>query len=415
MAQRWLYLITVTVIVLVSFSAAQPARAEILDPGAGGCPVNTIVGGDNLVQNGDFAQGAVGFTTALTNRGAGVYPDDANGGGFSIQTGSVVYPPFETNPYLYGRPFPGDPQRDVPATDTYFYSNPSVANYEAGNGRVMLWQQTVTVAPNTTYNFFAYFDNLLDPVKSANGAADPIIELRVNNVSVGTTVVPKTPDQWVLIQFAFTTGSGVTSITLRIDSLTNSSFGDDFVMTQINLKQCVSGVGVAKYALPPVAETRDGREGFRLEYWITFRNLGADPVSDLQAVDDLATVFAAAEDWELVELSALTESGFTALTVNPAFDGRTNLELLASDQVLDEGQRARLRLIIWVRPPTGPTVFQNIVNLSARSGNVTVTDVSLPGLDPDPNGNGDPKEQSERGTTVTIFSPLKYWVPIVLR
>ncbi|WP_322511456.1 hypothetical protein [Chloroflexus sp.] len=403
------------VMILSAITFPQIASAEIIDLGAGGCPANTIVGGDNLVQNGDFAQGAVGFTSALINRGDGVYPDDTNGGGFSIQTGSVVYPPFEANPYIYGRPFPGDPQRDVPATNTYFYSNPSAANYQAGNGRVNLWTQVVPVAPNTTYNFFAYFDNLLDPVKSANGAADPIIELRVNNISVGTTLVPKTPDRWVPIQFAFTTGNNVTSITLRIDSLTNNTFGDDFAMTQINLKQCVSGVGVAKYALPPVAETRNNEEGFRLEYWITFRNLGANPVTDVQAVDDLATVFAGAEAWEVVSLGPVNENGFAVLNVNPAFNGRTNQDLLAANQSLAPGQRARLRLVVWVQPPAGPIVFRNVVELVARSGNVTVTDISLPGLDPDPNGNGDPKEEGEIGATVTIFSPFKYWVPVVSR
>lgn len=404
-------------VIVVASTVCTPhvASAEILAPGAGGCPANTIVGGDNLVQNGDFAQGAIGFTSALVNRGDGVYPDDVEGGGFSIQTGNIIYPPFEANPYIYGRSFPGDPQRDVPPTATYFYSNPSEANYRDGSGRVNLWTQVVAVAPNTTYNFFAYFDNLLDPVKSANGAADPVIELRVNNVSVGTTQVPKTPDRWVPIQFAFTTGNNVTSITLQIDSLTNDTFGDDFAMTQINLKQCVSGVGVAKYAFPPVAETRNGEEGFRLEYWITFRNLGANPVTNLQAVDDLTTVFADAEAWEFVSLSAVHESGLAVLHPNPAFDGRGHRDLLAANQSLAPGQRARLRLVVWVQPPPGPIVFRNVVDLVARSGNVTVTDISMPGLDPDPNGNGDPKEDGEIGATVTVFSPFRNWVPIVTR
>ncbi|WP_322490175.1 hypothetical protein [Chloroflexus sp.] len=412
---RRVSLLIIAVILVQALVPAQDASAEILDPGSGGCPINTIVGGANLVQNGDFAQGVVGFTSNLINRGHSVYPDDSNGGGFSIQTGTVVYPPFEANPYLYGRPFPGDPQRDVPPSDTYFYSNPSEANYLAGNGRVNLWTQVVAVAPNTTYNFFAYFDNLLDPVKSANGTADPLIELRVNNLSVGTTRVPKTPDRWVPIQFAFTTGNNVTSITLQIDSLTNSTFGDDFAMTQINLKQCVSGVGVAKYAFPPVAETRNGEEGFRLEYWITFRNLGANPVADVQAMDDLATVFASAEAWEVVSLSSMSESGFAVFNVNPSFDGQHDLELLAANQSLAPGQRARLSLVVWVQPPPGPVVFRNVVNLVARSGNVTVTDVSMPGFDPDPNHNGDPREEDEIGATISIFSPFKYWVPIVTR
>jgi len=412
---RRLTFLLVIITVWGSMLPFKPASAAIQNIGPGGCPANTVVGGDNLVQNGDFSQGTTGFTSALINRGPGVYPDDNNGGGFSIQNGSVVYPPFEANPYIFGRPFPGDVQRDVPATNTYFYSNPSADNYSAGGGRVNLWTQVVTVAPNTTYNFFAYFDNLLDPVKSANGAADPVIELRVNGTSVGTTVVSKTPDRWVPIQYAFTTGNGVTSVTLQIDSLTNNTFGDDFAMTQINLKQCVSGVGAAKYVFPAVEERRNDQDGYRLEYLITIRNLGADPVTELQATDDLATVFAGAETWELVELSVVSGSGFTALAINPNFDGRTDRELLAANQSLAAGQTARLRLVIWLKPPTGPIVFSNYVNITARSGNVIVTDISNPGLDPDPNNNGDPKEEEESGATITIFSPYRIWVPVVSR
>jgi len=166
---------------------------------------------------------------------------------------------------------------------------------------------------------------------------------------------------------------------------------------------------------PAVEERRNDQDGYRLEYLITIRNLGADPVTELQATDDLATVFAGAETWELVELSVVSGSGFTALAINPNFDGRTDRELLAANQSLAAGQTARLRLVIWLKPPTGPIVFSNYVNITARSGNVIVTDISNPGLDPDPNNNGDPKEEEESGATITIFSPYRIWVPVVSR
>lgn len=138
-------------------------------------------------------------------------------------------------------------------------------------------------------------------------------------------------------------------------------------------------------------------------------------MTNLAAIDDLATVFAAAEDWDVLELSAINESGFTTLTVNPTFDGSSDRNLLATNQSLGPGQSARIRLVVWVNPPEGPTVFTNSVQLSALSGNVVVTDLSMPGLNPDPNGNGDPKEDGEIGATVSIFSPYQTWVPIVTR
>ncbi len=414
MLSRWILALgSALMIVISNLSWSQPVSAAIRALGAGGCPSNTVVGGDNLVQNGDFSQGATGFETDLINRGASVYPDDTGGGGFSIQQGPIVYPPFEANPFIFGRPFPGDLQRDAPATNSYFYSNPSADDYQRGNGRVNLWRQQVTVAPNTTYNFFAYFDNLLDPVKSANGAADPVIELRVNNQSVGTTVVPKTPDRWVPIQFVFATNATTTSIWLQIDSLTNHAFGDDFAMTQISLKQCVTGVGAAKYAFPPEVSRHNNQDGYRIEYLITLRNMGADPVSELQVTDNLAAVFAQAVTWELLTLEPVNESGLVTLSVNPAFNGQSDLNLLAENQSLAAGQLARLRLVVWVQPPSGAVVFQNSVEVTARSGNVLVTDISVPGLDPDPNETGDPKDTND--VTVSIITPYMYRIPIVLR
>jgi len=90
---RRLTFLLVIITVWGSMLPFKPASAAIQNIGPGGCPANTVVGGDNLVQNGDFSQGTTGFTSALINRGPGVYPDDNNGGGFSIQNGSVVHPP----------------------------------------------------------------------------------------------------------------------------------------------------------------------------------------------------------------------------------------------------------------------------------------------------------------------------------
>jgi hypothetical protein len=391
-------------VVITAFAGlvrAAPARAAVIPLGQNGCAAGTTVGGPNLIVNGDFSAGATGFETDLPYRGPNVYPDGALGG-YSILTGDVVF----FNGGVVGKPFPGDPSREVPPSATYFYSNQSQNKDGSTPFTGLLWRQTITgLLPDTSYNFYAYFDNLLTPVTIGE---DPLIELRVDGIPAGPPVdVPKAPDLWTPVQYSFRTQLGQTSVVLEVYSLRETGFGNDFGMASLNLRQCASAIGAAKQASEPV-RNQDG--SWTVEYLITVRNYGqsAVPLTNLQVRDDLATTYAGARSFTVVSVSS------TTFTVNPAYNGRSDTRLLAGSNQLAAGQSGTIRLVTRV-VPFSSLPFKNVAFATATAGSVEVEDDSAPGLDPDPDQNNNPKDPADDlPTTIQIpYYPLL--LPLVWR
>jgi type II secretory pathway pseudopilin PulG len=239
-----------------------PPGPTPMPPPPGTCTGSFVA--SNIVQNGDFSispgagpgtSGAAWFTTTIPNRGPNIYPDDGgiNGAGPhpNFAGGYSVWDhPFTTEDLgghtIVGRPFSGDATLGVPAASHYFYSNPNqkyppVVYNNAANFTGMLWQQqNIPVEANTTYYYFIYVDNLLDPADPDNAtSANPIIELRKNNAVLVSTTVPKTPDQWIRYGNTITTGAGETSIDLSIWDMAGNANGDDFGLTAVTLYKCV--------------------------------------------------------------------------------------------------------------------------------------------------------------------------------
>jgi Domain of unknown function DUF11 len=405
--------------------SAAPARAGVNPRGQTGCADGQAVGTQNLVKDGNFAEAYTGvyrFTTELPARAPGIYPSDPPGG-FSIQKGSVSY----NGGSLIGRPFAGDPSREVPASDTYFYSNPFITKdddqfYADGEG--LLWSQTVPVSPTTTYNFYAYFDNLLRVGSNAN---DPVIELRVDDnpndsnpaIAAGPPItVTDSPDIWVPIQYAFTTTPTQTQAVLEIWDVIgknpNPAFdpyqGDDFAMVGINLRQCASAVGIAKAASAPIYNSDRTVD---ITYTITLRNYGNDPqpVTNLQAIDDLSQTFAKAAGFTVV-----SKTSSTNVTVNPNFTGKSpNTGLLAPGNTLDAQETATITFKVRVTPSSstgGRGPFRNTAIVTASANGATIEDDSVPGTNPDPDGDKNPKDEAEdRSTDISLGSLI--WLPLI--
>lgn len=372
-----------------------PAEAQVFVNFIG-CPTGTRESPTNFVRNGNFAisPGVVGtlpannpaqFTSTLPYRGDQVYPDDFPPaptplGGLSIQRGPVNY----LGGIVNGLPFPGDPRFDIPASDTYLYSNP---NASAAAPRVqgsafpnpIIWDQVITgLSPNSVYNFTAYFFNLLSP--GAPGA-DPVIRLLAGPVGGGPgSFVPNLQGQavsvrqdWLAgrVEALFRPSPGQTALQLRIQDQANTIIGDDFGMTAIGFRECVPTLAVTKTAGTP-QQNSDGT--FTIPYTINVTNnapansanLDFGPafiVNNLQLVEDLSPVFANAT------LQSVNNVQSPTLTVNAGFNGTSDVNLLAPGNTLPAATTATVSFNVIVTPGTGTSGQGPFDNQVIASGN----------------------------------------------
>jgi uncharacterized repeat protein (TIGR01451 family) len=409
----------------------QPTNSQVFE-GFNGCPAGTEEGSRNFIFNGFFSTNAgtgagnytiptnapgpysgpppaLGFTSQLPYRGDRVYPDDVIGG-LSILSGPY--------PQIYGPgnvvraiPFPGDPSNRVPASDTFLYSNPGrnlSGSNVLGDGVFVdpiIWQQVVSsLTPNTSYNFSAYFFNLLDVGAPGN---PPIINYAagppngpdsafVPNLT-GTTVPQNR--QWLRVQGLFRTNPGQTALELRIQDNANTVFGDDFGFTAAGFRECVPFLGVAKQAGDP-QQNADG--SFTIPYTITVRNFGpANPngqytIRNVQLQDNLGAAFAEAT------IVGVTNLRSSTLTVNRGFNGTTDQNLLAGTDSLNADATATVNFDVTIVSGS-PGPFDNVTLATGISpGGEPTSDRSTTGTNPDPNGNRNPTDTDEDVPT-TVF------------
>ena len=407
-----------------------PARAQFFD-GFTGCPAGTREGATNFVSNGSFATppGVVnaplppgnpaGFLSDLPYRADGAYPDDTPPaptplGGLAIQTGSINF----LGGIVLGQPFPGDAANGVAPSNTYLYSNPnaSAATPLVGSSAFIpipnpiIWRQVLTgLRPNASYNFTAYFFNLLNPANPANNnAIDPIIQFLAgppgapNNAFVPTltgTPVGRT-QLWTRVQGVFRT-TNQTALELRIVDQANSVNGDDFGLTAIGFQECIPILGVAKQAGTPV-QNADGT--YTIPYTLRVRNFAPANSSQfdllsLQLTDNLAQTFASAT------LNSVTGIQSPTLSVNTGFNGGTNRNLLLGTDTLPSGTTATITFNVNITPGTGANgfgPFNNTTTANAASrGGSPVSDDSTDGANADPDNDGNPRNNGVP-TTVSL-------------
>jgi hypothetical protein len=162
--------------------------------------------GQNLVVNGDFEQGNVGFQSDYSfsaggNCCEGQYTVRGNGSTFN---GSFVNPPPSS---------PGSVQMMV------------VNGSTVSNQRI--WYQTIAVTPGVTYAF-----TLRGCTAVAGGPA--VLQWQVNGSLIGNpTSLPSQTQVWVNIRGTWTVPAGVTSIQLAIRNLNTATFPNDFYVDDL--------------------------------------------------------------------------------------------------------------------------------------------------------------------------------------
>jgi large repetitive protein len=153
-------------------------------------------------------------------------------------------------------------------------------------------------------------------------------------------------------------------------------------------------IGVAKRFVSAERDTTQPTH-YHVLFEIRVENLGNVALTAVQIVEDFATTFATAGSFSVEFLTSAD------LTVNPAFDGAGDTNLLAAGNSLAVGASGTLQVGVLVDPAGNPGPYSNSVEAVGTSpGAVEVRDVSQDGDEIDPDGDGDPTNNDEP----TIFT-----------
>ncbi len=165
-------------------------------------------------------------------------------------------------------------------------------------------------------------------------------------------------------------------------------------------------IGLAKRVVGSPVEVSPGN--WDVTYEILVRNYGNVPLTNIQVTDDLSATYATGATFTFQSISS------TDFTVNSTYTGLAgNLNLLAGTDSLDQGASGVIRLVVRVIPEnTGP-----FNNSAEGTGQPTlggpVTDVSQDGVNPDPDTDYDPSNNSD--PTPVDFGPNLFDPPFGIK
>ena len=148
----------------------------------------------------------------------------------------------------------------------------------------------------------------------------------------------------------------------------------------------------------------DGTGCNRVTFKFTIKNYGVSPVYNVSLIDNLDNTFINPATYSVVS-APVSITG--ALATNALFSGNgNNTNLLTSTNSLSIGGVDTIMVKVRFCSNGGVTTYSNIAVVSANSSSTglgnTGTDISTNGLNPDPNGNGNPSDNDEG--IVTVFS-----------
>jgi gliding motility-associated-like protein len=164
----------------------------------------------NMVTNGDFSQGNLGFTSD--------YLFIANAGTSGVQRAYGVV----TTANAWFQFFPSCNIEHTTGTGKMMVIDGSTIN--AGADKV--WGQTIAVQPNQTYTFSYWVQTVAMP-NPAN------IEVKINGVVVGTDLAPSAECNWSLRTYTWNSGTATSAQIALFDKVVASA-GNDFALDDIS-------------------------------------------------------------------------------------------------------------------------------------------------------------------------------------
>jgi len=168
-------------------------------------------GARNLIVNGDFSQGSIGFITAYK-------PESFETGGFVI-----TKKPVDINRYF----------KDVRDHTTGSGNMMAVDGSKHGEAAIV-WGQTVTVKPESVYVFSISAANLYE----SESYKTPTLVVRINNKIVIEQTLP-TGDmtgEWQQYEVHWNTGKA-TTLSISVTDTCREHFNNDFAIDDIQLYQ----------------------------------------------------------------------------------------------------------------------------------------------------------------------------------
>jgi len=159
-----------------------------------------------------------------------------------------------------------------------------------------------------------------------------------------------------------------------------------------------------------VLSDRLSDNSYDITYIVTVRNFGNDSLKLVQVKDSINKTVPLPANFTIKNAPSVTG---TLLTVNAAFNGITDINLLSGLNTLAPGDVDTVRFTINVKPDT-VTVFRNTaMGYAVNQFSTATRDSSQTGYNPDVNGNGNPNEVSDSDPTVIIIPSSDLFIPDV--
>jgi len=187
------------------------------------------------------------------------------------------------------------------------------------------------------------------------------------------------------------TGSGSGQVTYTIIPTGPTGCAGLPFQLVINVTNCTPKIGVAKQL---VDMTNNGDGTFTALFNIRVENYGNVVLNNIQVTENLTTTFGAG-NYAVLGLAS------TSFAVNTSYTGAGNLlDNSGTTNTLNIGASTDIRLTVKILSRGS---YTNSVTASSTTG--SVTDVSQNGSDPDPDGDGNPGNNSVVTPVVTACSP----------
>ncbi len=244
--------------------------------------VTTDITLGNMIANGDFEQGNIGFTSNYS---------------------------YNTNVYTEGTyAISSNPQINHPAffacTDhTTGAGNMMVIN-GAGTPNSLIWQQNISVYPNTNYNFSAWVENVVNDPNLA------LLQFSINGVLLGPVFqTPVAPCVWAQFSTLWNSGANNNALIAIINQNTQLG-GNDFAIDDISFSPICSTTDTVQVVVNPTYNI-------------------ANPVSICQGgnyilPDNTSTGVAGVYPILLQSINGCDSLITTTLTVNPTYTSTLN-------------------------------------------------------------------------------------------